>query len=64
MQRSVWRPKAAVDSYARGMETMGEPEEIRIPREDETPVAVPGEEPQADPEPQLEPDREDEPVPV
>lgn len=58
------RPMTAPGSYALWMETVGEPEEIRIPREDETPVVVPAEEPQADPEPQREPDREDEPVPV
>jgi hypothetical protein len=57
-------PMAAPGSYALGMETVGEPEEIRIPREDETPVVVPAEEPQTDPEPQREPEQEDEPVPL
>jgi hypothetical protein len=50
----------------RGMETVGEPEEIRIPREDDTPLFVPSEAPETEPQeqPEPEPAREDEPVPA
>jgi hypothetical protein len=39
------------------MKTVGEPEEIRIPREDERPAVLPAEEPipAAAPEPEAEP---------
>jgi hypothetical protein len=38
------------------METVGEPEEIRIPREDDTPVLVPAEESlPEEPQPEAEP---------
>jgi len=38
------------------METVGEPEEIRIPREDDTPALVPAEEPlPEEPQPEAEP---------
>jgi len=40
------------------MKTVGEPEEIRIPREDERPVVVP------EPEPALAPEREAERTPA
>jgi len=41
------------------MKTVGEPEEIRIPREDERPEILPVEEPA----PEQTPEREAEPVP-
>jgi hypothetical protein len=41
------------------MKTVGEPEEIRIPREDERPAILPAEEPV----PEETPEREAEPVP-
>ena len=42
--------------YAGEMEKVGEPEEIRIPREDDTPVLVPAEEPlPEEPQPEAEP---------
>lgn len=44
--------------YARRMKTVGEPEEIRIPREDERPAVVPA------PEPEVAPEREADPVPA
>ncbi|HEY4025365.1 MAG TPA: hypothetical protein VGO86_02955 [Candidatus Dormibacteraeota bacterium] len=40
------------------MKTVGEPEEIRIPREDERPAVVPA------PEPEVAPEREADPVPA
>ena len=44
------------------MKTVGEPEEIRVPREDERPEVAPAEEP-APPAPPAAPEREAEPVP-
>jgi hypothetical protein len=44
------------------MKTVGEPEEIRIPREDERPAVIPAHEPE--PVPAEAPEREDEPVPA
>lgn len=46
--------------YARGMHTVGEPEEVRIPREDEQPLVIPVEEPL----PAEAPEREADPVPA
>jgi hypothetical protein len=40
------------------MKTVGEPDEIRVPREDEGPAVVP------EPEPALPPEREAEPAPA
>ena len=45
--------------YAEPMKTVGEPEEIRIPREDERPEILPVEEPV----PEGAPEREADPVP-
>jgi hypothetical protein len=44
------------------MKTVGEPEEIRIPREEERPAVIPDLEP--GPVPAEAPEREDEPVPA
>jgi hypothetical protein len=44
------------------MKTVGEPEEIRIPREDERPEILPVEEPV--PVPEEAPEREADPVPA
>ena len=48
------------------METVGEPDEIRIPREDEVPALTPFEEPPAReaPQPPSEVEPEPEPVPA
>jgi len=46
------------------MKTVGSPEEIRVPREDERPAALPVPEPAPAPAPEPAPEREADPTPA
>ena len=64
--RSITSPMRLDRAYAHRMKTVGVPEEIRVPREDERPAAVPEAQPppSQEPVPVAEPAPEVEPVPA